>query len=127
VTGWTWVDTAVARAIHDELLARHGGTAGLRDAGAFASAMARPGNLAAYGNPDAASLAAAYGFGLARGHAFVDGNKRLAYVVMEVFLALNGHRLDATDADAVLTFVAMAAGDLDQAQLAAWVRGRIAA
>jgi death-on-curing protein len=122
MTAWIWVDASVALAIHDEQLAEHGGAGGVRDAGAFESAMARPVNLAAYGEPDSAALAAAYGFGLARNHAFVDGNKRTAYVVSEMFLALNGIKLTSSDADGILTFVALAAGDLTEDALADWFR-----
>ena len=122
MTGWIWVDAKVALAIHDEQLAEHGGAAGVRDANVFESAMVRPVNLAAYGEPDLASLAAAYAFGLARNHAFVDGNKRTAYVVAEIFLALNGVKLTSSDADGILTFVALAAGDLTEAVLADWFR-----
>jgi death-on-curing protein len=122
MTGWTWVDAGVALAIHDEQLAEHGGASGVRDAGAFESAMARSVNLAAYGDPDAAALAAAYAFGLARNHAFVDGNKRTAYVVAEMFLALNGIKLLSSDAAGILTFVALAAGDLSEEALVDWFR-----
>jgi death on curing protein len=122
MTGWIWVDAGVALAIHDEQLAEHGGAGGVRDAGAFESAMARAINLAAYADPDSSALAAAYGFGLARNHAFVDGNKRTAYVVAEVFLALNGIQLTSSDADGILTFVALAAGDLGEDALADWFR-----
>lgn len=122
---WKWVDASVALAIHDEQLAEHGGASGVRDAGAFESAMARPLNLAAYGDPDAAALAAAYGFGLARNHAFVDGNKRTAYVVAEIFLALNGIKLLSSDAEGVLAFVALAAGELSEDALADWFRSHI--
>ena len=125
MTGWTWIDVSVALAIHDEQLAEHGGAGGVRDANAFESAMARPVNLAAYGQPDASALAAAYAFGLARNHAFVDGNKRTAYVVAEIFLALNGIRLVSSDADGILTFVALAAGDLTEPALADWFRSNI--
>ncbi|KPF66930.1 death-on-curing protein [alpha proteobacterium AAP81b] len=125
MTDWTWVDAGVALAIHDEQLAEHGGASGVRDAGAFESAMARPVNLAAYGEPDIAALAAAYAFGLARNHAFVDGNKRTAYVVAEIFLALNGCRLTSSDAESILTFVALAAGDLTEDALADWFRAHI--
>jgi len=126
VRDWVWIDAAVALAVHDEGLAEHGGASGVRDAGAFQSAMARPINLAGYGAPDAAALAAAYAFGLARNHAFVDGNKRTAYVVAELFLAVNGIRLTAGDADAILTFVALAAGDMSEEALAAWFRANTA-
>jgi death-on-curing protein len=122
MTGWIWVDASVALAIHDEQLAEHGGAGGVRDTGAFESAMARPVNLAAYGAPDSAALAAAYGFGLTRNHAFVDGNKRTAYVVAEMFLALNSINLISSDADGILTFVALAAGDISEDALADWFR-----
>ena len=117
---WTWVDAGVALAIHDEQLAEHGGAAGVRDPNAFESAMARPVNLAAYSDPDISALAASYAFGLARNHAFVDGNKRTAYVVAEIFLALNGFKLTSSDAEGVLKFVALAAGDLTEDALADW-------
>jgi death-on-curing protein len=84
--------------------------------------MARPLNLAAYGTPDAADLAASYGFGLARNHAFVDGNKRTAFVAVELFLALNGHCLDASDSDCVIAMLALAAGTLSEAEFADWLR-----
>jgi death-on-curing protein len=126
VTAWVWVDPAVARAIHDEQLAQHGGAPGVRDEGAFQSAMARPQNLAAYDeDADAAALAAAYAYGLARNHPFADGNKRTALVVSELFLALNGQTLTATDAECVHTFLALAAGEMTEAALAAWMRERL--
>lgn len=87
--------------------------------------MARPLNLVAYGSPDAAALAASYAYGIARNHPFVDGNKRTAAVVAEGFLNFNGHRLDASDADLVTTFLALAAGDLNEDALADWFRERI--
>ena len=122
---WIWVAEGVARAAHDEQIAAHGGGAGIRDEGLFASAMARPRNLEAYGQPDAADLAAAYAFGIARNHPFIDGNKRTAAVVSETFLALNGHDLTATDAELVVTFLALAAGELSEGELAAWFRDHL--
>ncbi len=119
---WIWVLPAVAEAAHAEQLAEHGGGEGVRDAGLMASAMARPQNLVAYGDPDAAALAAAYAFGIARNHPFVDGNKRTAAVVSETFLMLNGYDLTATDADVVVAFVALAAGELTEAELTDWFR-----
>lgn len=119
---WVWVAVTVAEAAHLEQIAEHGGGEGVRDAGLLASAMARPQNLAAYGEPDTAALAAAYAFGIARNHPFVDGNKRTAAVVSETFLALNGHQLTASDAELVVTFVALAAGDLSEEALADWLR-----
>ncbi len=125
MTAWIWVDASVALAIHDEQLAEHGGATGVRDANAFESARARPLNLAGYGAPDIAALAAASAFGLARNDAFVDGNKRTAYVVAEIFLALNGIVLTSSDAEGILTFVALAAGDLSEDALADWFRANI--
>lgn len=115
----------MALAIHDEQLAEHGGASGVRDIGAFESALGRPVNLAAYGTPDAAALAAAYAYGLARNHPFVDGNKRTAYVVAEIFLALNGLKLASSDEDGIITFLALAAGDLSEDELATWFRANI--
>lgn len=124
--GWIWVTLEVAEAAHAEQLAEHGGGEGVRDAGLLVSAMARPQNLAAYGNPDAAALAAAYAYGIARNHPFVDGNKRTAAVVSETFLMLNGHDLAASDAELVVAFVALAAGDLTEDELADWFRQHLA-
>ena len=120
---WVWLATEVAEAAHAEQLAEHGGPAGVRDAGALDSAMMRPRNLALYGEPDIAALAAAYGFGIARNHPFVDGNKRTAAVIMETFLVLNGHALTASDAELVVAILALAAGELSEDELADWVRG----
>lgn len=123
---WVWIDASVILAVHEEQLAEHGGGAGVRDAGLMESALAKPVNLAAYGDPDVADLAAAYGFGLARNHPFVDGNKRTAFVAVELFLVLNGWSLAASDADCVLTMLAVASGDIDEATFAAWLRDNIA-
>jgi death-on-curing protein len=123
---WVWVADSVVYAIHEAQLAEHGGIAGIRDEGLLSSALARPLNLAAYGKDvDAASLAAAYAFGIARNHPFLDGNKRTAFVVMELFLDLNGWILDADDADCITTMLALAAGHLGEKALAAWLRDRI--
>lgn len=121
---WLWVALDVARAAHLEQLAEHGGGEGVRDERLLDSAMARPINLQAYGElePDAAALAAAYAYGIARNHPFVDGNKRTAAVVSETFLALNGYTLAATDAELVVVFLALAAGDLSEEELADWFR-----
>ena len=119
---WVWLSAAVLRAVHDEQLAEHGGAAGTRDAALFESALARPVNLAAYGVPDAAALAAAYAYGIARNHPFIDGNKRTAFVAMELFLACNRYELIAEDADCVMTMLGVAASTIDEAQLAEWVR-----
>ena len=119
---WTWLDRRALVAAHDEQIAEHGGAPGLRDSGLLESALARPENLAAYGEPDVFELAAAYAFGLARNHAFVDGNKRMAGIAAETFLALHGFSFEATDADFVLTILRLAAGDLEEVELADWLR-----
>ena len=120
--GWIWIAVDVAVAAHGEQLAEHGGGEGVRDMRLLESAMARPQNLASYGQPDIAELAAAYAYGIARNHPFVDGNKRAAAVVSETFLVLNGYRLDATDAELVVAFQALAAGELSEDELADWFR-----
>lgn len=117
-----WLSRDLVLAIHDEQIAEHGGAAGLRDAGLLESALARPLNLAAYGTPDIAELGATYALAIARNHPFIDGNKRTAYVALELFLALNGVAFPASDAEATLTTLAMAAGDLDDPTFIAWVR-----
>jgi death on curing protein len=119
---WVWIDSNVIRAIHGEQLTEHGGGMGTRDAGLLESALARPLQLVAYGEPDAAMLAAAYGYGLAKNHPFVDGNKRTAFVAVELFLELNGWSLTASDADCVLTMLNVAAGELTEEQFADWIR-----
>ena len=125
MTSWRWVDATVVLAIHDRQLSEHGGLGGIRDQGAVESALARPENLAAYGEPDAAGLAAAYAFGLARNHGFSDGNKRTAWVVARLFLADNGYRLRFDPMDAVKTVEAVAAGTMHEDVLAAWFRDRL--
>jgi death-on-curing protein len=126
MSGWVWIERAIVLAIHNEQLAEHGGLTGIRDEGLLESALARPLNLAAYHTPDCADLAAAYGYGIARNHPFLDGNKRTAFVAIELFLAMNGYELVAEDVDCVLTMFALAAGELDEPALAAWVRDRSA-
>jgi death-on-curing protein len=123
---WIWVTPAVAMAAHAEQLVEQGGGDGVRDAGLLESAMARPQNSCAYGDPDAAALAAAYAFGIARNHPFVDGNKRTAAVIGETFLMLNGHCLAASDAELVVAMQALAAGDLSEEELADWFRHHLA-
>ena len=119
---WIWVSLDVALAAHLEQLAEHGGGAGVRDERLLDRAMARGKNLAAYGAPDAAALAAACAFGIARNHPFVDGNKRTAAVISETFLVLNGFELIATDAELVVAFLTLAAGELSEEELADWFR-----
>lgn len=124
---WTWIASEVLYAVHAEQLAEHGGLGGLRDANALESAIARAVQLAHYGSPDVADLAAAYGFGLARNHPFSDGNKRTAFVAVELFLALNGYHLTASDADCVITVLKLAAGDIEEVIFAQWIREHIQA
>jgi death on curing protein len=119
---WVWVDKRGLMLLHDESLAEHGGAAGLRDEGLLDSALARPLNLSAYGKPDVFELVASYGVGLAKNHPFVDGNKRAAFLAVGLFLALNGKRLTATQLDATATMLEVAAGSIDEAQLADWLR-----
>lgn len=127
MTEWIWVRRDVIVAAHGEQLAEHGGAAGIRDAGMLESALARAKNLSAYGDPDVAALAAAYGFGIARNHPFVDGNKRAALIVTELFLALNGSELLVSDAECVVAVLALAAGELEEAEFAAWLRQHLVA
>lgn len=117
-----WIAESVAIAIHEEQLAEHGGPIGVRDAGLLQSALDRPRNLAAYGEPDIAALAAAYGHGLVRNHPFVDGNKRTALVITELFLLLNGAELLASDADCVVTILGLAEGKISESSFAEWIR-----
>ena len=119
---WVWLNSAVVIAVHEAQLAEHGGGAGVRDQNLLASALSRPQNLAAYGKPDASDLAAAYGFGISRNHAFIDGNKRTGFVAAIMFLRLNGYSLVADDASKVLTMLAVAAGDISEAEFAVWIR-----
>jgi death on curing protein len=120
---WRWIDKRALFLLHDESLAEHGGASGIRDEGLLDSALARPLNLAAYGTPDFAELAASYAIGLASNHAIVDGNKRVALLATGLFLHLNGYKLTASQADATLTLYAVAAGGVDEASFAAWLRG----
>ena len=119
---WRFVSRRALLLLHEESLAEHGGAAGLRDEGLLESALARPHHLLAYGKPDIFALAAAYGFGLARNHAFVDGNKRAAFLATGLFLALNGFRLTSTQVEATLTVLALAAGDIGEDEFAQWLR-----
>lgn len=120
---WTWVADSVVLAIHEAQLAEHGGIAGIRDEDLLASALTRPRNLEAYSEaPDAASLAAAYAFDISRNHPFLDGNKRTAFVVMELFLNLNGWVLEAEDADCISTMLALASAELGEKGRITWVR-----
>lgn len=122
---WNWVALSVVLALHDRQLAEHGGLEGVRDQGALESALARPLNLAAYGEPDAADLAAAYAFGIARNHGFADGNKRSAWVVARLFLMANQVEVVFDKADALHMVLDLAAGRLTEEQVASWFRGHI--
>lgn len=123
---WRWVNQRALLLLHAESLATHGGREGLRDQGLLESALMRPRNIVAYAAadqpPDAAALAASYGVGLLRNHPFIDGNKRAALLAVGLFLHLNGWRLQASQADATLTMLAVAAGDLGENDFAAWLR-----
>jgi death-on-curing protein len=121
---WHWIDKRLLLILHDESLAEHGGAPGMRDEGLLDSALARPLNLLAYGEPDFADLAAAYGVGLAKNHPFVDGNKRAAFLAVGLFLGLNGRRLAATPAEATLAMLAVAAGEMAEADFAEWLRAK---
>lgn len=123
---WRWFDKRALLLLHDESLAEHGGLPGLRDEGLLDSALARPLNLVAYGDPDLCELAASCCVGVAQNHPFVDGNKRAAFLALGLFLYLNGQRLTATQAEATLAVMAVATGEWDEATLAAWLRERIA-
>jgi len=123
MTEWRWIDEAVILAIHDEQLAEHGGRMGLRDRGLLQSALARPVHRAAYGKSDVFDLAAAYAFGIARDHPFVDGNKRTAYVAAELFLLKHGYELTTSDADAVIAMLRLAEGAMSERAFADWLRG----
>jgi death-on-curing protein len=121
-----WLSRQLILAVHDEQLAEHGGASGVRDSGLLDSALARPLNRAGYGEPDIAELAALYAIAIASNHPFVDGNKRAAYVAMETFLVLNGCRLAAGDAEAVVMTLAMASGEIGETEFTAWVRANVA-
>jgi len=126
---WRWVTKSALLLLHDESLAMHGGRAGMRDEGLLDSALAKPLNVVAYADPehppDLATLAASYCFGLAKNHAFVDGNKRAAFLATGLFLHLNAHRLVATQADATQTMLGVAAGDVSEDAFATWLRQRV--
>jgi death-on-curing protein len=122
----TWLDKRAVLLLHEESLATFGGARGLRDEGLLDSPLARPVNkFHSDGVDDLAELAAAYGFGIAKNRAFVDGNKRAAFLAIGLFLALNGSRLRADQLDAIATILALAAGELDEARLAKWIAANL--
>jgi death on curing protein len=123
---WVWINPIVILAIHEEQLAEHGGSPGVRDQGLLDSALARPQNLALYGlydgsKPRVSDLAAVYAHAIAKNPPFIDGNKRTALVAAELFLALNGFELQASDEECVLITLSLAAGELNETELAAWI------
>jgi death on curing protein len=120
-----WITADVALAVHDRQLAEHGGPTGVRDPGLLESALARPVNQWAYGEADPCALAAAYAFGIARNHPFADGNKRTAWVLARLFLALNGVTIAFAAEDAIRTVLALADGALEEEALAEWFRARV--
>lgn len=120
-----WVDKRALLYLHGESLAEHGGAEGLRDEGLLDSALARPLNLLAYGAPDIPDLAAAYASGITQNHPFVDGNKRAALLAAGLFLGLNGLRLQASQVDATRVTLGLAAGEIDEATFAAWLRAHV--
>jgi death on curing protein len=120
-----WLSRELVLAVHDEQLAEHGGATGVRDEGLLESALARPLNRTGYGDPDIAELAAVYALGLVKNHPFIDGNKRTGYVALELFIRLNGLRFPASDADAVIMTLRLAAGDIAEAEFITWVRSNV--
>lgn len=124
---WQWVQRDTVFAVHDKQLAVHGGLAGIRDLNAVESALNRAQNLDAYGNPppDVADLAAAYIYGIATSHGFSDGNKRTAWVIGRLYLAINGQTLVFSQIDAINFMLAVAAGNMSEQQTADWIRQRL--
>ena len=122
-----WVARLVVEAVQLDLIREHGGMPGLRDEHALEASLARPKQRRVYeSGADLASLAASYGRGLCQGHPFADGNKRIAFLTMAIFLGLNGHEIEAPEAEVVAVMTALAAGEIDQEALASWVRSRMA-
>lgn len=117
-----WVLREVVHALHERLLSEFGGAIGVRDDGMLESALSRPNNQFAYGSSDILKLAAAYAFGLVRNHPFVDGNKRIGFATAVLFLELNGYHFVASEVDATVQTLALAAGELDEAGYAVWLK-----
>ena len=117
-----WVLRETVLALHEQLLAEFGGSAGIRDGGLLESALARPENKQAYKTPSVFELAAAYAFGLVKNHPFIDGNKRTGFAVAIVFLELYGYHFEATEADATIRTLALAAGAMTEAAYAEWIK-----
>jgi death-on-curing protein len=123
---WRWIGRDLALAIHERQVAEHGGLGGVRDLGLVESALARPQQLAAYGDSDAAALAAAYASAIVRNHGFADGNKRTAWVLARVFLLDNGHPARFAPAEVVQMVEGLAGGRVDEAAFASWIRTHLA-
>ena len=119
-----WVEDAVVIAIHRRQLAEHGGIDGIRDRGLLESALFRPKNQYAYGNPSIFDLAAAYGYGIAKNHPFIDGNKRTSYVVMRTFLKLNGYDIQASTVEKYEVWIRLADSQIDEIDLAKWIESK---
>ncbi|HEX5222298.1 MAG TPA: type II toxin-antitoxin system death-on-curing family toxin [Verrucomicrobiae bacterium] len=117
-----WVLREVVFALHEQSLAQFGGSAGIRDEGLMDSALGKPLNLFAYSKPDVFDLAASYAFGLVKNHPFIDGNKRTGFIVAIVFLELNGYRFNASEVDATVRTLALAAGEMSEAAFAQWLK-----
>jgi death-on-curing protein len=119
-----WLLEETVLAIHKRQIVEHGGSDGVRDFGLLSSALARPQNLLAYSEDtaDISALAAAYAFGIAKNHPFIDGNKRTSLVVMRTFLILNGYNIEATQEEKYLTFLTLAEGNLSEEELAEWIK-----
>ena len=120
-----WLSKALILAVHDRLLADYGGRSGVRDEGLLDSALGKPQNLFAYGKPSLFELAASYAFGIVKNHPFIDGNKRTGFVAAAAFLDSNGYELTASEVEATLKTLGLAAGDVSEAQYAAWLGVRI--
>ncbi len=120
-----WLDKRIALAMHETLIREYGGSGGVRDEGLLESALARPQNQLAYGDPSLAELAAAYAFGIARNHAFVDGNKRTALMAAYTFLRTNGLRLSASEVEAATMIRDLAASEIGEGELAAWITANV--
>ncbi len=118
-----WVLREVVSMLHEQSLAQYGGSPGVRDEGLLDSAMGKPQNLFAYGKPSLFDLAASYGFSIVKNHPFIDGNKRAGFVVAVLFLELNGYTFQATEVDAALRTLALAAGEMSEAAYAEWLKG----
>ena len=117
-----WVLRETVLTLHEQSLAEFGGAAGIRDEGLLDSALGKPKNLLAYGKPTLFDLAASYGFGLVKNHPFIDGNKRAGFIVAVLFLELNGYHLQATEADAAVRTLALAAGEMSEGEFATWLK-----